>query len=259
MRRTFILRTALAALALLLSVTAAVAQRSAGDHANIDPQFLVDMPVAGIIPATAGAVESYLYTGGGVLATFTYGLMTNLNVGLSFGGTNLIGAGGITWNNLPGISARYRVLEESMYNPAVVVGFDSQGHDGWLPSLRQYVMKSPGFFVAVSKNYQFFGTVSFHGGANYTLERHDDDFDPNIYLGVEKSIGPIVSWLAEYNFAFDNDRNSRGFWNGSLGTGIRVSTNIGFNADILFKNLITSGFAHEKVIRAIRIQYVRYL
>jgi hypothetical protein len=111
----------------------------------------------------------------------------------------------------------------------------------------------------VSKNYQFFGTVSFHGGANYTLERHDDDFDPNIYLGVEKSIGPIVSWLAEYNFAFDNDRNSRGFWNGSLGTGIRVSTNIGFNADILFKNLTTSGFAKDKVIRAIRIQYVRYL
>ena len=46
---------------------------------------------------------------------------------------------------------------------------------------------------------------------------------------------------------------------GSLGTGVRVSTNIGFNVDILFKNLLTSEFAHDKIIRAIRIQYVRYL
>lgn len=246
-------------LALLLIVAPAVAQRSAGDRANIDPQVLVDMPVAGIIPATAASVEAYLYPDGGVLAGFTYGLMTNLNVGLSFGGTRVIGSGGIVWNNLPGISARYRVMEESLFNPAVVVGFDSQGNDGWVPSLRQYVMKSPGFFVAASKNYQFHGTVSFHGGLNYTLERNDEDLDPNVYLGVEKSIGHIVSWLAEYNFAFDNDQNRKGFWNGSLGTGVRVSTNIGFNVDVLFKNLLTSGFAHNKVIRAIRIQYVRYL
>lgn len=259
MQYRFHLRAALTFLFLLLITMAATAQRSAGDRANIDPQFLVDMPVAGIIPATAGAVETYLYPDGGLLATFTYGPITNLNVGLSFGGTRLIGSGGIIWNNLPGISARYRVMEESNFNPAVIVGFDSQGHDGWVPFLRQYVMKSPGFFVAVSKNYQFYGTVSFHGGANYTLERNDDDFDPNIYVGAEKSIGPIVSWIGEYNFAFDNDRNSKGFWNGSLGTGFRVSTNIGFNVDVLFKNLITSDFAYDKVIRAIRIQYVRYL
>jgi hypothetical protein len=253
-----LLRAALVISLLLLAVNVKC-QRSAGDRANIDSQFLVDMPVAGIIPATAVSVDTYLYPDGGLLGGFTYGLLTNLNVGLSFGGTRLIGSGGITWNNLPGLAIRYRVLEENVYNPAVIVGFDSQGHDGWVPFLRQYVMKSPGFFVAASKNYQFFGTISFHGGANYTLERNDDDFDPNIFVGVEKSIGPIVSWLAEYNFAFDNDRNNHGFWNGSLGTGMRISTNIGFNADFLFKNLLTSDFSNDKVIRAIRIQYVRYL
>ncbi|MBN1447749.1 MAG: hypothetical protein JXA28_07440 [Bacteroidetes bacterium] len=245
--------------ALLISPRFLQAQRSAGDKANIDPLRLIDMPVAGILPATSGSVDVSLYPDGGVLATFTYGLLTNLNVGASFGGTRILGSGGITWNNLPGIHARYRVMEENVQQPAIVFGFDSQGQDGWLPERRQYVMKSPGFFVTVGKNYQFFGTASFHVGINYTLERNDDDMDPNLYLGVEKSIGPLVSWLAEYNFAFDNDHDSRGFWNGSLATGFRISTNIGFNADILFKNLLTSGFAHEKIIRSIRIQYVRYL
>lgn len=244
----------------LFMVTAPLqAQRSAGDRANIDPLFLIDMPIAGILPATSGSVETYLYPEGGLLATFTYGLITNLNVGLSFGGTRLIGSGGITWNNLPGVNVRFRAMEESMRQPAIVVGFDTQGHDGWLRGARQYVMKSPGFYVTVSKNYQLLGTVSFHGGANYTLERHDDDMDPNLFVGAEKSLGPITSLLLEYNAAFDNDRDQRGLFNGSLGVGVRVSTNIGFNADILFKNLLTADFAYDKVIRAIRLQYVRYL
>ena len=245
--------------AILCIAQPVTAQRAAGDRANIDPLLLVDMPVAGILPATSGSVETYIYPDGGLLATFTYGLMTNLNVGVSFGGTNVIGSGGITWNNLPGISARYRAMEESRFQPAIVVGFDSQGHDGWVKEARQYVMKSPGFFVTVSKNYQLLGTVSFHGGMNYTLERHDDDFDPNIFFGAEKSIGPIASALLEYNFAFDNDRDARGFWNGSLSTGVRIATNIGFNVDFLIKNLLTSDFAYPKTIRALRLQYVRYL
>ena len=229
----FSIIAALCVASAILPTTHLQAQRSAGDRANIDPQFLVDMPVAGIIPPTAGSGETYLYPHGGLLASFTYGLLPNLNVGVSFGGTNIIGSGGITWNNLPGITARYRVMEESNFNPAVIVGFDSQGRDGWIPFLRQYVMKSPGFFITGSKNYQFHGTISFHGGINYTLERNDEDYDPNLYIGMEKSIGPIVSWIAEYNFAFDNDRDSKGFWNGSLGTGFRLSTNIGFNADFV--------------------------
>jgi hypothetical protein len=244
---------------LLFAASTVSAQRSAGDRANVDPLFLVDMPVAGILPATSGSVETYLYPDGGLLATFTYGLMTNLNVGASFGGTGIIGSGGITWNNLPGINVRYRAMEESVYQPAIVVGFDTQGHDGWLQGAHQYVMKSPGFFLTVSKNYQLLGTVSFHGGANYTLERHDDDMEPNLFLGAEKSVGPIASVLLEYNFAFDNDRQSKGFWNGSLGTGVRISTNIGFNVDLLFKNLLTSDFAYNKIIRVLRLQYVRYL
>jgi hypothetical protein len=217
------------------------------------------MPVAGILPTTSGAIDTWLYPDGGVLLSATYGLITNLNVGISYGATNLIGSGGLTWNRLPGFSVRYRVLEESTRYPAIVVGVDTQGKDGWIPSWRQYVVKSPGAFVTVGKNYSLLGTISFHGGLNYTFERHDDDMEPNLFLGAEKSIGPIVSILSEYNFAFDNDKDRRGFWNGSLNLGLRVSTNIGFNADLYFKNLLTSDFYYPHIVRGVRIQYVRYL
>lgn len=235
------------------------AQRASGEDATINPTWLIDCPVAGILPKTSGAMDVWLYPDGGVLAVASYGLLRNVNVGVSFGGTNVVGAGGITWNHLPGVSARWRVLEEKERLPALVLGFDSQGKDGWIPDWRQYVFKSPGLYVTLSKNYVFLGSVAFHGGINYSLERHDKDWDPNIFIGIEKSAGSIISVIGEYNFCFDNDRDAHGFWNGALNVGVRAATNIGFNVDLQFKNLLLSDFYIDKVIRELRVQYVRYL
>lgn len=242
-----------------LFLTASFAQRSAGEEANIDPTYLIDTPVAGILPATSGAMDAYLYPDGGVLLGLSYGLLTNLNVGLFFGGTHLIGTGGIAWDNLPGIMVRYRLFEENAVFPALVAGFDSHGRDGYIQDWKQYTIKSPGLFVTVSKNYVLFGSITFHGGLNYTFERSDRDNSPNLYAGMEKSVGTHASFLGEYNFSFDNDKDRKGFWNGGLSIGFRVSTNIGFNVDIQIKNLLTSPFYYSHTTRVIRIQYVRYL
>lgn len=259
-----LLKTAVANIALfclfsgILPPETARGQRSAGSEANIDPLFLIDTPVAGILPATSGSIEAYVYPNSGVLLGVVYGLQKNLNLGLFYGGTNLIGSGGITWDRYPGLLLRYRVHEESMYYPAVVVGFDSHGRDGYIPEWKQFVIKSPGLFVTASKNYQLWGSISFHGGMSYTLERADGDNSPNVFVGMEKTAGKIISFLGEYSFAFDNDKDRKGFWNGSLSVGVRISTNIGFNVDVSFKNLLTSAFYYPKCTRNIHIQYVRY-
>jgi hypothetical protein len=269
----------LSTLLLIAGSTAVRAQRAAGSESNIDPMFLIDTPTAGMLPTTAGSADLYMYPDGGVVATLVYAPLRNINVGISYGGTRIIGSGGILWNPWPGVMFRYRLIEESVQYPAIVAGFDSQGQDGWVPGdidgWRQYVIKSPGIFVAASKNYAFYGMLSFHGGLGYTLERNDRDYSPNLWLGAEKSVGSVVSLLAEYNFAFDNDKGRKGFWNGSLNTGVRVSTHIGLNLDIYFKNLVTSSvyktpsgdvlqdgtplFSGSHLIRALRVQYVRYL
>jgi len=200
-----------------------------------------------------------MYPEGGMLIGAIYGIKTNLNIGLFYGGTGIIGSGAVMWDNMPGILVRYRLLEESPKNPAVVFGFDSQGRDGFIKSEKRYVVKSPGFFLTASKNYALLGLISFHGGVGYTLERNDDNSNPNVYLGIEKTIGPIVSFLAEYNCAFDNEKTRNYFWSGYLNMGLRFSTNIGLNADVLFKNLLSSPFYYPKMVRTVRIEYVRYL
>ncbi len=237
----------------------ASAQRPSGEAANIDPLYLIDLPTAGILPTRSGGADVLLYPEGGVLLSLWYSPIPRTMVGISMGGTRVLGAGGITWNKMPGLSFRYRIFDENEKYPGLVFGFESQGKDGWLPNERKYVVKSPGFFFSVSKNYRFLGYVSFHGALNYTLERGDGDGSPNMLIGVEKTVGSRLSVFLEYNFLFDNDANKKGFWNGMLNTGLRVSTEIGLTIDLYFKNLLTNPVHYTKVMREIRVQYVRYL
>ncbi|MDH7514353.1 MAG: hypothetical protein QHI48_00555 [Bacteroidota bacterium] len=234
-------------------------QRAAGETCDIDPLFLIDTPIAGILPTTSGSVEAAFQPDDGLLVSVVYGLRKNLNVGMSFGARRLLGSGKIIWNSLPGVMIRYRVFEESTVSPAFVIGFDTQGKDGYIPEDRQYAVKGPGIFTALSKNYTLLGSICFHGGINYSIEREDGDWHPNIFAGLEKTVGPITSILLEYNFAFDNDKKARGFWNGNLGIGCRVATKIGFNIDFLLKNILESNPYFHGTVRQIKIQYVRYI
>jgi len=42
---------------------------------------------------------------------------------------------------------KIRLLEESYILPALALGFDSQGKDGYLKDLDRYKIKSPGFYA----------------------------------------------------------------------------------------------------------------
>ena len=144
-------------------------------------------------------------------------------------------------NPLPGVNVKLRVVDEGSAMPALALGFDSQGKEPYLDSLKRYTIKSSGFYLAGSKNFNFLGNLSVHGGANLSLERDDGDKDVNFYVGVEKSVGNDISILAEYDFA-NNDNNSRsiGQGKGYLNLAFRWSWGkglvVGFDLKNVFKN-----------------------
>jgi len=153
-----------------------------------------------------------------------------------------------------------RILEESIGFPALAIGFDSQGQDGYIKGLSRYHIKSPGFYGVVSKNYTLLGFFSLHGGGNYSFETADEDRDVNFFAGVEKSIGPFVSVVLEFNSGLnDNDHQAlgkgRGYlnlaWNFSLGSGLTVGIN--------FKDLFKNNGEVDGANRTVRLEYIKQL
>ncbi|HSQ75733.1 MAG TPA: YjbH domain-containing protein [Bacteroidota bacterium] len=248
-----------AAIVLLLVLAGqAWGQGTAGTGGGLEPRFLVDVPTAGMLDKGTVALDVGFYQEGGVLVGISAGILDRLSFGISYGGSKLIGSSKPEMNEIPGINVRIRIIEESLAFPAIALGFDSQGKDGYLKDEDRYRIKSPGFFAVASKNYALLGFFSLHGGVNYSLERADDDKDINLFVGAEKTIGPFVSVVAEYNIGMnDNSGNAVGRGRGYLNAGLKISLGSGLTIGVNLKDFIKNGRDITVANRTVQLEYAR--
>lgn len=250
---------------ILLLLTAAVCSArgqggSAGTGGSIEPRFIVDMPTAGLVAKGALAIDADFYDGGGMLLGATIGVFDRLSIGVSYGGAGIIGATPAVMNPIPGFALRFRPLEESYTLPALVVGFDSQGEGYYDKSKSRYQVKSPGFFAVASKNFLLLGYLTLHGGANYSLENADGNGGMNFYVGAEKTLGPFLSVVGEYNAGLnDSNIHASGKGRGFLNVAVNVAFGGGLTIGMHFNDLLENERNSRGVSRTIHLEYVREL
>jgi hypothetical protein len=216
---------------------------------------IIDTPTAGLLPRGSYMIGLRAYSGGGVLANVGVGLMERLELGISFGGTNVIGEGDIDWNPELEFFGRYRLVDESIGAPALAVGFNSQGFGRYVSEAKRYEIKSRGFYGVLSKNYNFLGPMGIHLGANLSLEGHNkDDNKPNVFFSIHKGINSDLFLVAEYdlpitsgNVVEDLDKGV-----GFLNAGIRFLFDQNLLVEVDFRNI--NGNARDAE-RSLRIVY----
>lgn len=247
----------LAAAIVLLAAGPLHAQGSAGTKGKAEPRFLVDMPTAGMLQKGTFAVDVDFYQEGGVLAGLSAGIFERLTFGVSYGGSRLLGREKAIMDPFPGVTVKVRLFDESVAVPALAIGFDSQGRDGYIKDLERYTVKSPGLYAVLSKNYLLLGYLSLHGGINYSFERADDDRSFNVYVGAEKTIGPFFSLLAEYNLAMnDNSGHAIGRGRGYLNAALKWSFAGAVTLGVHFKDILKNSRVGDLVSRTARIEVV---
>ncbi len=231
----------------------------AGEKLDFEPRFLVDMPTAGVLKRGYVSVGSDLMPGGVLLTRLDVGVFDNLSFGISYGGENVIGSGDVFWYKYPGVNIRFKLIDESLSLPSIAVGADLQGKGRYFDSESRYEIKSPGIFAAVSKNYKLLGYLSLHGTVNYSFEQKDGDGFANFMVGIEKTVGPSVSVMVEYNFGFNDNSNDRyGKGNGYLHTGIRWAVAEGFSLGFDFRDLLNNKkWSPSTADRGIKFEFTR--
>jgi hypothetical protein len=249
------MRNLLIVCALIVGSLSGRAQGSAGSGAKLEPRFIVDLPTAGMPGSGAMAVDAEIYQQGGMQLGMTYGIFSWWSVGVFYGGANIIGSESPVMNPLPGFELRFRALNETLFLPALLFGFNSQGHGGYLKALDRYVYKSPGIFMVLSKNYQMLGFLSIHGGVAYTLERADGNRNADVYMGAEKTLGPFLSFLGEYDMAL-NDNASGGKGRGYLNLGVRCTLGGGLTLGICARDLLKNNREVGAVNRVATLEFV---
>ena len=223
---------------------------------------LVDAPTAGVLQRGEAAVFSKVYRNNGLLAGAEVGLFPRFMFGVSYGGENVVGNEEPTWRERVEFRAKFRILDESPKYPAVVVGFDSQGHGAWHKEVDRYDIKSKGFYVAASRNFVFLGNLGFHLGVNYSLEV-DDDEGLDFWAGVDKSIGNQVTLLCEYDLALNDNADQdiegldrlSGYGRGYLNAGVSIRFTDDLDLRVQAYDLLENSPGTMGLDRAVMINY----
>jgi hypothetical protein len=256
-------------LSILIILTApAAAQYSTADdslYANVivpraELRWIIDTPTAGMLPRGTFNFDLRTFPTGGVQSSLEIGLADRFSVGLGYGASRALTDVEPDWNPKLEFLLRYRLHEEGQGIPAIVVGYSSLGYGAYDSENGRYMVKSPGFYMAFSKNFKLYeNPASFHWGVNYSLE-NDVDNDPNVFMGFHADTGPGMIFLTEYDFAInDNKRNhiyglGRGFLN--LGLAWYITDELSLELDL--KNLLRNRDDAEAIDREARLVYVEY-
>ncbi|MCS7229548.1 MAG: hypothetical protein RMJ81_05105 [Candidatus Kryptonium sp.] len=241
---------------LLLLTNSLLSQGSAGAGATFQQRFIVDMPTAGLLRSNSVSLDADFFADGGLMLRLNASAFNRLNFGISYGGSKIIGNGNVNWYKLPGVNLKIRIIDETKNFPAIAIGFDSQGREKYVDSLKRYEFKSPGFFIVGSKSFIFLGYASVHGGINYSLEKDDGDKSVNYYIGFDKTIGNDLTFSMEYNFAInDNSANALGSGKGYLNAGIRWSLGSGFTIEFNWKDILRNKEPGNS--RVVKLEYIQ--
>lgn len=244
---------------LSLSYASAAAQGNAGDGAPVESRFIVDMPTAGVLAKGAFGVYVNTFPYGGMMTDISYGLASWLNIGASFGVNNLIGSGEIVVQDYPAIHLRARIFSESLVVPALMIGVNTQGRGGFLGD--RFQTQPAGIFAALSKSYRWpLGLVSGHLGLCYSLSPNRPSKQiPNVFIGVEHSLGPFLSIAAEYNPTLDERFPSVIYLEkgGLLNLAARCSVLSGITAEIQFRDVLRNLSNVQGISRTLGVEVVR--
>jgi hypothetical protein len=245
----------------------------------IQPQRIVQCHTAGIMPRGTYSLEFLVnpngdidLPGSGMLVGFTIGLLNRFNVGISYGGDAIIGRDAPQFNPHLGVLIKYRIFEETYFWPAFAIGYDHQGFGGIDHDYLGYVFKSPGFFLAVSKNYLVLTKVQFgvHGGINYSFEESKKVKWPNAYFGADLGLNEELAIAAEYDLALNArdpgtedihyDNPLYGFLNVGIRWSFSRSLYLEFDIKDILQHKVTALPANRKLgwAREMKLSYIQH-
>ena len=169
---------------------------------------LTDVPTGGILQKGEVRMFSKLYRENGLVLGTQVGLFPRFMFGVSYGGEQIVGNEKPIYHEKVEFNAKFRIFDESNKAPAIVLGFESQGHGRYYSSVKRYDLKSKGFYATFSRNFSFLGSFGIHGGLNYSLEDTEHDNDLNYFLGFDKSIADMIFLTGEYDLAINDSKTS---------------------------------------------------
>ncbi|MFA5161258.1 MAG: hypothetical protein WC421_03345 [Elusimicrobiales bacterium] len=226
----------------------AVSDSSGGGQALAADTSLIDIPTAGTLDYYGLLNKTRFFSGGNLLDEVSFGVLPQLNLGVSAVLENFIGTGTSVRLERPAIQAKYRFYDGSALFPALAVGYDGQGYY-YDRSTDKFLEKERGLYLAGTKSV-FSKWFQLHPGVNLS------DFQSNsIYLSL------AASFTVEDTFALMGEwDNIQRFDQSRINAGARFYVSPFFQIDFALRDIGKNAqLADGSVQRLERVVQLRYV
>lgn len=232
------------------------ANGTAGENANFETNYIIDMPTAGILAKGYYSVYMNFFSGGGLASEFVIAPFININLGIGFSSTNFIGSGDINSPDIPSFNLKARILDEKLTLPAIVIGVNTFGRGNFSRASKRFEVMSPGIYAVASKSFEsLLGFSYLHIGLGYSLEPKPHDRTPNLFFGAEQTLGQVITLTGELNFNFheshpDLDKKA------IVSTSIRFSPTTNITLELQIRDLLENIYGYG-VQRGFVIEFIK--
>jgi len=201
---------------------------------------IIDIPTAETAPAREFDIKTRMFSQGGLLMYFNYGITNSFNIGASQTIEHLIGTNEESIKLLvPALQAKFRLYDGDDTWPALAAGFDNQGFLYSHPD-KEYTQKARGFYVLASKE-AFTPGLVITPGFNITVEGFEFD-KLAAFAGAVYNIKDVAGLMFEWD-------NIRSLNTSRLNCGIRIYLYENFSMDIALRDF------NHKTERVAQLKY----
>lgn len=226
---------------------------------RFEPNLIVELQTAGCYGKGTYAIQFNSFTNGGVRFMLGISPFNNFVLGVSYSGTNIIGTGDATFQNLPGVILKFRFFDEKVSFPALSIGVNTQGYGRYFRESGRFETYSTGVFLVASKSFTNpIGPFDIHFGLNYSFEPKPKERTPNFYFGFSQEILQLLSLNLEYNATLEERNNQYLSKKGILNASLNFLLTKNITAGIIFKDLLVHLQGRTGIERNFVLHYVNY-
>lgn len=209
--------------------------------------YMIDQPDIYFLKHGNYSLQMRFGPGGEIIGYAHIGLWDRFSFGLSYGASNLIGAGNPEFYKEPGIQARILLIEQSFMVPGVIIGFDNQGY-GEYDSTRYDIM-SKGLYCQIGEVFEYPGLeIVPNFGINYSFEENGRI---DIFGGIRFGVGSTYIIIDYSPNLYDNRDQNKGY----LNTGIRFVFYEQLFFEFALRDLLDNSDRNQQLNRMIKIGY----
>lgn len=193
-------------------------------------------------------VSLHLAPNGGLLLGLGVGFFNRFQIGLSYGGENIIGSGPIDWYDLPpGVRVKVAIVDEHATPLSLAIGFDSQDAVGSVD------VNQAGFYLAAGKKFHL-GWITFDPGLGAGYDILDEEAF-HLYVATGVIFADVFHFIPELTVYPQRDGTPEQGKVLNVGLAVKWSIVEGMSAEFLLADIIT-GLTEEDAgwTRSLRFQ-----